>query len=92
MRGGVWLVSGWLAGCSPCPEQDRISAKYESCDLPVPEDFQYDGNDTECGTSSGRDCLAGCIQDADCSALDESDPQAMQALADCYEACPATTQ
>jgi hypothetical protein len=85
MRG--WLLGACLlAGCSTCPDQDKISAKYESCDLPVPEDLQYEGDD-KCVSTAGSSCLADCIDSAECGALDESDPQASQDLADCYAGC-----
>lgn len=84
---GVLLLL--LGGCaSPCEKlNDAIVSKYEECGIELSSDLE-DGGSGDCAIEADEaDCTGACYSDADCAALDGTDPDAALTFADCLVGC-----
>ena len=85
-------IPAFLYGCGDACDKaaDRMTAKYEECGIDL-GDGGEGGEDVECTDELGTqsECLAGCVEAADCTILDgtSTDVDALTAYADCAAGC-----
>jgi hypothetical protein len=85
-----WILVG-VAACDvvdPCLGLNAdLRDKWNSCGIPMAEDLKDYGIGS-CGASPEEaSCVSDCYADAPCGALDDSDPDAADALSACEQGC-----